>query len=160
MSFAQRPGSCGTACPCQVGNVCIPPVNGICYERGCVPGKDSPCCKSAKVRPPTAAPTAVRPPTAVPTSNVPITQPLTGNPVDPNPSSPVQPPVGGSPTGGDCSSSVEGVPDGKVDLLDFNLLRKEFGSQTGAVKCDFDANGIVNLLDFNIFRIAFIAQGP
>lgn len=67
------------------------------------------------------------------------------------------PPVGGL-TGGDCSGPVEGTPDGIVDLIDFNLLRKEISGPPATTFCDFDTNGIIDLLDFNIFRIAFIAQ--
>lgn len=56
--------------------------------------------------------------------------------------------------GGDCSGP-QGVPDGKVNLYDFERLRTEFGSTREPLTCDFDTNGTVNLLDFETLRQNF-----
>ncbi len=60
---------------------------------------------------------------------------------------------------GDCSSSTAGVPDGKVDLLDFRQLSIEFTGDATTLRCDFDKNGSVDLIDFNdYFRKGFVGQ--
>jgi hypothetical protein len=168
-TYAQRPvGQCGQSCPaagCQVGKQCI---NGTCYEAGCNPaGGDPPCCKSQRVIRPTTPPGGGGggggSPTTPGTTPGTIVTPGPGKSTTPG-MTPLTPfititpggPVGGS--AGDCSGPTEGVKDGKVDLVDFNLLRKELSGSSTTVACDFDTNGLVDLLDFNIFRIAFIAQ--
>ncbi len=164
VSAQSGPGHCGTACPCGVGNICQ---NGTCFERGCNPARDAACCKSQRViapRTPTAPPVKNNPGgpgTIVATPGV-IVAP-SGSVVDPRTPSKgaltpmLTPPVGGG-TAGDCSGPTEGTSDGKVDLIDFNLLRKEISVPVTSPKCDFEPNGVVDLLDFNTFRIAFVAQ--
>ncbi|KXK11184.1 MAG: hypothetical protein UZ22_OP11002000388 [Microgenomates bacterium OLB23] len=138
-------------------------------ELACKPAAQqaNPCCRSNRPQNPRPQPTT--PPGGggnpnIP--NVPNTTPGNANPtgsfVDPNPITPVSgkvtPPSGGGGTAGDCSGPTEGTKDGKVDLSDFNLLRKELSGSAATTACDFDTNGVVDLLDFNIFRIAFVAQ--
>lgn len=167
---AQRPAACGEACDptrntCRSSTYCHPTLR-TCYEFSCDPTKGHPaCCKSNRpARPnPTTPPGGGNPNPAVPTGSV----------VDPGPVNPtggtnttpaklppisVTPPAGGGGTTGDCSGPTEGTKDGKVDLADFNLLRKELSGTASSKFCDNDTNGVVDLLDFNIFRIAFIAQ--
>ncbi|MEM6749046.1 MAG: dockerin type I domain-containing protein [Planctomycetota bacterium] len=58
--------------------------------------------------------------------------------------------------------------DGVVDLLDFDVLAQNFGSNTGAGASagDFNADGVVDLLDFDVLAQNFgstspaIASGP
>ncbi len=166
-TYAQRPaGQCGQQCvggACAAGKYCS---GGTCYETGCNPlAGDSACCKSQRPvqpRTPTSTPgggvvvppKGTTPATAAPgptggTNLTPGTTPLTPF---------ITAPVGGGGSAGDCSGPVEGTKDGKVDLSDFNLLRKEFSGTVKTAFCDFDTNGIVDLLDFNIQRIALIAQ--
>lgn len=46
--------------------------------------------------------------------------------------------------------------DGMVDLVDFNLLKGDFGAYVGPNHgADFDADGYVTLLDFNILKANF-----
>lgn len=51
----------------------------------------------------------------------------------------------------------DGNGDGKVDLLDFGLLRSQFG--TAALESDYDASGRVDLADFGALRENF-GKGP
>lgn len=45
--------------------------------------------------------------------------------------------------------------DGKVDLLDFNILKTFFGTGTTREQGDFNGDGVVNLADFNILKNNF-----
>lgn len=139
---------------------------GVCWELGCqnMPGNTDPCCRSNK--PARPAPTTV--PTGVTKPGNPVVPTTATTPGSTDPGTNITPGAGiltpavtGAPRGGsagDCSGPVEGTKDGKVDLADFNLLRKEFSGSATTLFCDNDTNGVVDLLDFNIFRIAFIAQ--
>ena len=152
--YAQRPGTCGQPCSpgCVAGNTCI---SGVCVQFSC--GVGNPCCRIVSIPPRTPTTPPARPSTA-PVDTKPGINP-TGNVVVPSVAPSVMPT---SPAGtmlpGDCSGTTEGTADGKVDLIDFNLLRKEISGSASTTKCDFDANKVVDLLDFNIFRIAFITQ--
>lgn len=127
----------------------------------------NPCCRSNRPPvPPTRTPSGGGGSPVVPTvgAATPGTIVTTGPIKNTTPGmSPLTPYVTITPGGGgggtaDCSGPVEGTKDGKVDLADFNLLRKEFSGTATTLLCDNDTNGVVDLLDFNIFRIAFIAQ--
>lgn len=45
--------------------------------------------------------------------------------------------------------------DGKVDLLDFNILKSNFGSAGAFAQGDFNNDGVVDLQDFNILKTNF-----
>jgi len=157
---AQRAGQCGGVCNpgCVAGNTCN---SGICVQTSC--STSNPCCRviTRTPRTPTTPPSGGGPIVPVPGTTGSFVDPLITKPASKTPSGPIlpiTPPVGGGATGGDCSGLTEGTPDGKVDLLDFNLLRKESSGVVTTAKCDFDANLVVDLLDFNILRIALIAQ--
>ncbi|MEM9294753.1 MAG: dockerin type I domain-containing protein [Planctomycetota bacterium] len=65
--------------------------------------------------------------------------------------------VGGTaPLPGDANN------DGTVDLLDFDVLAQNFGSNTGngATDGDFNADGTVDLLDFDILAQNFGSSSP
>ncbi len=59
-----------------------------------------------------------------------------------------------SPTPSPTATSVVADlnADGKVNLLDFNLLLRDFGKtgSSGFIKADITNDGIVNLFDFNV----------
>ncbi len=168
-AFAQRGLRCGQICDparptCITNSYCHPTLK-VCYENGCDPNLGRPaCCRSNK--PARPAPTTV--PTGVTKPGNPVVPTTATTPGSTDPGTNITPGAGiltpavtGAPRGGsagDCSGPVEGTKDGKVDLADFNLLRKEFSGSATTLFCDNDTNGVVDLLDFNIFRIAFIAQ--
>jgi len=56
-----------------------------------------------------------------------------------------------------CSLKSKGDADcsGVVNLLDFEVWRREFLNQTG-LNSDFDGNGTVSILDFEIWRRGFL----
>ncbi|HTR18865.1 MAG TPA: immunoglobulin-like domain-containing protein [Candidatus Paceibacterota bacterium] len=66
---------------------------------------------------------------------------------------------GGSPGGGGGGGSISTYSqydlnkDGKVDLLDFNLLMTNFGKTGFSVPGDFNSDGTVDLIDFNSFMV-------
>lgn len=58
---------------------------------------------------------------------------------------------------------VENLPgdangDKVVDLLDFNILKENFGAQGGLSEGDFNNDGIIDLVDFNILKENFGAS--
>ncbi|MEM9294781.1 MAG: dockerin type I domain-containing protein [Planctomycetota bacterium] len=66
-------------------------------------------------------------------------------------------PLGSTPTlPGDANN------DGTVDLLDFDVLAQNFGSNTGngAAEGDFNGDGVVDLLDFDILAQNFGSSSP
>jgi hypothetical protein len=58
-----------------------------------------------------------------------------------------------SPTTG-CLSKSAGDADcnGVVDLVDFEIWRKEFTQTLTTKNGDFNANGVVDIVDFEIWR--------
>lgn len=63
-----------------------------------------------------------------------------------------------------CKKKLEGLPitsgdancDGLVNLLDFEIFRKEFAGESSSIDADFSGDGIVTLADFEIWRQAFV----
>ena len=58
-------------------------------------------------------------------------------------------------TGGSCSSKLVGDIncDGKVDILDFNLLMVAWGDTGTGLAADIDHSGVVDLGDFNLLMV-------
>ena len=65
-----------------------------------------------------------------------------------------------TPTIGDvfCTQKSQGDADcnGKVDLADFEIFRKEFTGSLSTKTADFNNDGLVNITDFEIWRKTFL----
>lgn len=95
---------------------------------------------------PTPTVTSIPPyPTSIPPT-------LTNNP------SPTSPAIATAPAGptaapilGDISGP-SGIPDGKVDIYDYNQLISEFGKRgaNGWIKSDLEVDGVIDIFDYNI----------
>lgn len=76
--------------------------------------------------------------------------------VVPTPSGPTPtPPLSPSSTpSSSCAKKPQGDADcnGVIDLIDFEIWRKEFTGSVWTKLADFDASGAVNLVDFEIWR--------
>lgn len=122
--------------------------------------------------PPSTSPICVQPPLCVNASPpCPLNTPPSGwCPVTPIPTiiptatpivEPTSPPASittqPSPTSS-CPRKGEGDAncDGKVDLLDFEIWRKELNGEATTKDSDFDSSGKVNLVDFEIWRKEFL----
>lgn len=141
-------GTCATGLICIGADLagtgtCINPISATCSP-------SNPCCSNTN---PTTAPTTGPIVTATPTpaSNVTVNPTVTSVPpvtVDP-----------GTPVVGDCSGDQAGVPDGVVDLRDFEHYRRELSGTLSTLACDFDASGSVDIIDFtNYLRLGFVGQ--
>lgn len=174
-------GSCGSPCDvvfiryprksCNANSTCQPIIagrnQGICVQTSCT--TSNPCCRIITPVPrSTSIPGGGMTPVPVVSGGIgggtkpsgSVGQPTGGIIVQPTGANDL--PTGGQlPTGviGDCSGTTAGVPDGKVDLLDFRQLSLEFTGSVNTLQCDFDKNGTVDLIDFNdYFRKGFTAQ--
>jgi hypothetical protein len=69
---------------------------------------------------------------------------------------PTDPPI--SPTSGACTLKSQGDADcnGIVELIDFEIWRKEYMQTLTTKTADYNASGIVDLIDFEIWRKSFL----
>jgi hypothetical protein len=90
-------------------------------------------------------------PTATPTSIIPTMTPT---------STPINPTITKTPTPTiiTCSLKSQGDADcnGLVELIDFEIWRKEFMQTLFTKNADFNSSGIVDIIDFEIWRKTFL----
>jgi hypothetical protein len=99
--------------------------------------------KLQPIQPISSAPTST--PTSSPTPNPTITISPT------NPPSP-------SPTSALCSLKNQGDSDcnGRIDLADFEIWRKEFTGSAVSKTADFNSDAAINIIDFEIWRKSYL----
>jgi len=90
-------------------------------------------------------PTATGIPTSTPTPTATITPRPTSTPI---------------PTVIPCARKTEGDADcnGRIDIIDFEIWRRELLGVDTTLKADFDGIGGVTILDFEIWRRGFLSQ--
>lgn len=85
------------------------------------------------------------------------TQPPFRSPTPITATNPIQPTRTPTPISGSCSRKSQGDADcnGIIDLIDYEIWRREFTGTASTRNADYNADGFVNLIDYEIWRRPF-----
>lgn len=112
-------------------------------------GGSSPTSGAITTTPTTAIPTPTTKVNPTPTTAIPTPTKATATPT-------IKPTVTPTTTVGAVVGDANG--DGKVDLVDFSIWRREYLTRKGT-RADFNKDGKVDLADYSIWKMAYLRSG-